>query len=277
MPRFQAIFAILLLLASLSLAVTPAKIPPNGKGRGFLSNLNNLDKVYPIPTGDWLTSSYCYCHSPVREPEEWRYEKAHIFQHEYYNYHSNVTFVAQHLCLARAGIEEDQCVRPNMDRDNMDWYRPFPMGQRDYICKTFDRTEEEIIAQSSTKKGKRFAPHFPSPGICKQHCDEGPFAEPKEESSHRKHDNVCFTVGSNNFFGVTEMGIKFNHQKRAMRNGHQAGRLKSDYMEVQEFCEDMCQKEFQMPVDMDIRDPRAMGGSRQFIYTDMDDMCDHCK
>ena len=39
----------------------------------------------------------------------------------------------------------------------------------------------------------------------------------------------------------------------------------------------MCQRMFKMPVDMDINDKRADGGSRQFVYTKLDDMCDHCK
>ena len=273
MPRFLAIFAIFLLLASVSLAVAPAQVPPNGKGRGFISN---LDKVYAQPTGDWLTSTYCYCHSPVREPENWKYEKAHIFQHEYYNYHSNTTFVANHLCLARAHREGDQCIRPNVDQDNMDWYK-----QGGYVCKKFERTEEEKIRQAnskrSTRREKRNAPHFKSAGVCaKMHCEMGPFEpDPEEKSSHPAHDTVCFNVAMN-FYGQDETELKFNRQKRKEKDNH-GGLVKTEYQEVRGYCEDMCQKNFKMPVDMDIDDPRARGGSRQFVYTKLDDMCDNCR
>lgn len=283
MPRFQAIFqavfAVPLLLASVSLAVTPVKVPPNGKGYGFISNTNNLGKVYLPPTGDWITTTFCYCHPPVRQPQDWRYGKAHVFQYEYYNYHSNVTFVAEHLCVARAPHEGDRCIRPNIDRDNMDWY--IKNGKGGYLCKDFERTEEEIIRQANSKRGisnaKRNLPHFKSGGICAQwNCDKGPFEDPKEESFHPKHDELCFGVAMN-FYGSGELEIKFNGQKRTMKGKKQAGRLKSDYYEVMDMCEERCQREFQMPVDMEIMDPRAMGGSRQFIYPDVDDMCDHCK
>ena len=275
MPRFQAIFAILLLLVSVSLAVAPCQVPPNGKARGFISN---LDKGYAKPTGDWLTSTYCYCHSPVRERETWKFEKAHIFQHEYYNYHSNVTFVANHLCLARAHREGDRCIRPNVEVDNMDWYPP--AGKGGYICKKFERTEEEKIRQANTKRRtsreKRNAPHFKNPGVCKTHCDMGPFEpSPEEKWHHPAHDKVCFNVAMN-FYGQNELELKFNRQKRKETNGD-AGRVKTAYQEVRGYCEDMCQKNFKMPVDMDINDPRALGGSRQFVYTDLDDMCDNCK
>ena len=277
MPRFQAIIAVVLLLASFSLAVAPVQVPPNGKARGFISNLDNFYAFKP--TGDWLTSTFCYCHSPVREPENWKYEKAHIFQHEYYNYHSNVTFVAEHLCLARAHREGDQCIRPNVERDNMDWYREH--GKGGYICKRFERTEEEKIRQAnskrSTRREKRNAPHFKSGGVCaKPHCEMGPFEpDPEEKSSHPGHDTVCFNVAMN-FYGQNELEIKFNRQKRKEKNGG-AGRVSTGYLEVQGYCEDMCQKNFKMPVDMDIDDPRAMGGSRQWVYTGLDDMCDNCK
>ena len=276
MPHFQAIFAILLLLASVSLAVAPAQVPPNGKARGFISN---LDKAYAKPTGDWLTSTYCYCHSPVRERETWKYEKAHIFQHEYYNWHSNATFVANHLCLARAHREGDQCIRPNMDgNDNMDWWKP--AGKGGYVCKKFERTEEEKIRQAnskrSTRREKRNAPHFPSPGACQKHCEMGPFEpDPEEKSSHPAHDTVCFNVAQN-FYGQDNLEFKFNRQKRKEK-GSQGGMVKTGYQEVRGYCEDICQKTFKMPVDMDIDDPRAFGGSRQFVYTELDDMCDNCK
>ena len=275
MPRFQSIYAILLLLASVSLAVAPVQVPPNGKGRGFISN---LDKRYAQPTGDWLTSTYCYCHWAVREPETWRYEKARIFQHEYYNYHSNSTFVANHLCLARAHSEGDQCIPPNVDGDNTDWYKP--AGKGGYICKKFERTEEEKIRQAnskrSTRREKRNTPHMKSGGICAKDCEMGPFApDPEEKSSHPGHDNVCFNVAEN-FYGPVEMGLKFNRQKRKMEK-EEMGRVKTEYQTVRGYCEDMCQKNFEMPVDMDIDDRRALGGSRQYVYTKLDDMCDHCK
>ena len=161
----------------------------------------------------------------------------------------------------------------------MDWYRVH--GKDGLICKKFERTEEEKIRQAhskrSTRKDKRNAPHFKSSPVCVPgNCDFGPFEpDPEEKSSHPSHDTVCFNVAMN-FYGLNELEIKFNRQKRKEKNGG-AGRESTGYQEVQGFCEDMCQKNFKMPVDMDINDPRAGGGSRQWVYTDLDDMCDNCR
>lgn len=76
---------------------------------------------------------------------------------------------------------------------------------------------------------------------------------------------------------MDEMEIKFNRQRRRMEKSFQQGRFKTDFQEVQGYCEDMCQRNFGMPADMEINDKRADGGSRQFVYTELDDMCDNCR
>lgn len=273
MPRFQTLLAALLLLPSISLAVVPAQVPPNGKAKGFISDLGNL---WQEPTGDWLTSTLCYCHSPVHAKENYQYEKAHIFQHEYYNHHSNATFITDHMCLSRARTQGDKCNRPNVGGDNNDWWQENP-----FVCKKFPRTEEEKIQQANSKRSarrlERRRPHFPTSPICDHGCEMGPFEpDPEDKSSHPDHDKVCFAVDTN-FYGKDEMEVKFNRQRRRMEKAGEQGRVKMGYEEVRGYCEDMCQRTFKMPVDMDINDKRADGGSRQFVYTKMDDMCDHCK
>ena len=288
MPRLQTFFAQtflvhLILLPSLSLAVNPAQVPPNGKARGFISDLENL---YPSPpSGDWLTSTMCYCHAPVHVDEISMYEKAHIFQHEYYNFHSNSTFILDHICLSHARFERDQCVRPNIGGDNNDWigdYSGTYVHSGLYVCKKFPRTKDENTRQgnSNTKRSMRMnrrkIPHWPHLPTCYGHCPPGPFDEPEEQSFHPDHDKVCFAVDTN-FYGPKKMEVKFNRQRREMsKDGHQ-GRIQTPFEEIQDICEDVCQSRFQMPADMEIDDKRAEGGSRQYIYTDMDDMCDHCK
>lgn len=273
MPRLLLSLAALIFLPHLSLAVLPVKVPPNGKAQGFLGNLGN---TYPPPTGDWLTSTLCYCHSPIKMKETWQYEKAHIFQHEYYNYHSNATFVADHMCLSRARTEGDKCNRPNVQGDNNDWILENP-----YVCKKFPRSTDETLRQiyskRSTRRPKRNAPHTNKPALCTHDCDMGPFTpDPDELARHPKQDKVCFGVDTN-FYGMDEMWIKFNRQKRVMKKKSQQGRTKTKFAEVQGYCEDMCQSTFGMPADMEINDKRADGGSRQYVYTELDDMCDNCK
>ena len=287
---FITALLLLLLLPPPVPAVVPAKVPYKGKGHGFLSNLNGL---YPPPTGDWLTSTYCYCHSPVRARENWKYEKAHIFQHEYYNYHSNVTFVADHMCLSRARKERDQCIRPNVGGDNDDWpldqhrvnnaieHTGYMLANNKYICKKFPRTEEEMVAQAnsvcSTRKVKRYGGYLPVLLVCTIHCSLGLFEpDPKFKSSHVNYDNVCFAV-TDHFYGSQEFAIRFNRQKRKMKHEGDQGRVKTPFQEVRGYCEDMCMKNFNMPVDMEIDDPKAQGGSRQYVYTKLDDMCDNCR
>ena len=276
MPPLQILLAALTLIPSLSLAVAPAQVPPNGKSRGFISNLDNQ---YPIPMGDWLTSTLCYCYAPVHKKEKWKPQKAHIFQHEYYNYHSNSTFIVDHMCLARAPVEGDQCIRPNVGGDNNDW-----LMEGHFICKKFERTEEEKIRQANTKRSfgarreKRFRfPHLNPTFGCHIGCIPGAYGpDPPEESSHRHHDKVCFGVDTD-FYGMDNMELTFNGQRRKMVAPGEQGRKQTDIKEVQGYCEDMCQRRFQMPANMNINDKRAGGGSRQFLYTDLDDMCDHCK
>ncbi|KAF6217503.1 hypothetical protein HO133_006841 [Letharia lupina] len=273
MPLLQTFLTALTLLPSISLAVAPAQVPPNGKGLGFISNLEDL---YPEPTGDWLTSTLCYCHSPIHAKEKWQYEKAHIFQHEYYNYHSNATFIVDHMCLSRAHTEGDQCNRPNVGGDNNDW-----LMQKRYVCKDFPRTEEEKVRQAnskrSTRRGKRAEPIAQHMVSCVQDCDPGAYApDVPDPSPHPKFDRVCFGVDTD-FYGMDEMELKFNRQHRKMESPGQQGRVQTEFEEVQGYCEDMCQSMFKMPVDMKINDKRAGGGSRQFLYTSLDDMCDHCK
>ena len=282
MPRLQTFLTALTLLPSVSLAVAPAQVPPNGKGQGFIGNIGNL---YPPPSGDWLTSTLCYCRSPTHAQEVYQYEKAHIFQHEYYNYHSNATFIVDHKCLTEAVGEGDQCIVPNMGGDNEDWFREDP-----YVCKKFARTEEEQRLQANSKRSTRREkqrrekkkkkrskwPNWLAPHNCIANCDPGPFSHDPDALANRAHDKVCFSVGTN-FYGMVKMELRFNGQHRVMKRLGDQGRVQTALDDVQGHCEDLCQSTFGMPAEMKIMDKRAGGGSRQFLYTSLDDMCDHCK
>ena len=273
MQGLQVLITALTLLPFPSLAVVPVEVPPDGKAIGFISDLGGR---YPQPTGDWLTSTLCYCHSPIQVTEDWRYEKAAIFQHEYYNYHSNATFVLDYKCLSRARQQGDQCVRPNLDSNNNNWYKENP----DTVCKDFPRTEEEKIRQGHskrlTKKGNR-GPMDGTRWTCLFDCNLGPYApETPQPASHRDHDKLCLRVG-HEYFGTREMEIKFNFQRRDSDKDGEQGRDSYGWLDVNEYCEDMCQKNFQMPCDTNTKDKQTNGGSRQYVYTSMDDMCDHCK
>lgn len=152
------------------------------------------------------------------------------------------------------------------------------------MCKKFARTEEEKIRQGNSKRStgsrrerRHKVPHFNTSPTCLVGCDPGPFgADAEDQSSHPHEDKVCFAVDTN-FYGMDEMMVKFNGQHRVMIKDFDQGRIKTGFEEVQGYCEDMCQSRFGMPADMKINDKRADGGSRQFVYTDLDDMCDHCK
>ena len=270
MPRLQTFLAALTLLPSLCLAVAPARAPPNGKAHGFISNLDNR---YPHPTGDWLTSTMCYCRSPVPAQEIYEFEKAHIFQHEYYNHHSNATFVVDHLCLARASAEGDKCERPNIGGDNNDWILEEP---HEYVCKKFARTEEEKMRQETSEIISKRQKN--EPAACYSNCDPGPFGpDPPEPVGHRDHDKVCFKTDYEFYGPGKTMKVKFNDQQRTMDKDGEQGRVRTGFQEVQWYCEQMCQRTFSMPVEMKLKDKRADGGSRQYVYTSLDDMCDHCK
>ena len=110
-------------------------------------------------------------------------------------------------------------------------------------------------------------------------CDNGPYSpDPEEHSSHPTHDTVCFAVDKNYYGPGNTMMVKFNRQHRVMGRAGAQGRVRTaDGAEVQGYCEDMCEARFGMPVDVKVRDGRADGGNRQFVYTKLDDMCDHCK
>ena len=273
MQGLQVLITALTLLPSLSLAVAPVPVPPNGKAIGFISDLG---QTYRKPTGDWLTSTLCFCHSPTRVTEDWRYEKAAIFQHEYYNYHSNATFVLDYKCLSRARIEGDQCIRPNLDDNNNGWYKE----NDNVVCKDFPRTEEEKIRQGHTKRMTKRGNRGPMDGTrwtCLFDCNLGPYApETPQPASHRDHDKVCFKVG-HEYFGTTEMDMTFNFQRRDSDHDGEQGRESYGWFDVKDFCDAKCKENFQMPMDNNTKDKQTKGGSRQYVYTAMDDMCDHCK
>lgn len=108
---------------------------------------------------------------------------------------------------------------------------------------------------------------------CKLDCDAGPFApDPEDKLKHPSRDKVCFWVGTDFWGGKSE--IRFNRQWRKL---HDQGGVKTEVGEVEVYCEDMCQSQFGMPAEIEIKDKRAHGGSRQVVYTKMDDMCDNCK
>ena len=115
----------------------------------------------------------------------------------------------------------------------------------------------------------------------------GPFApDPDEKAHHPMQDKVCIGVGMS-FYGKRDMEIKFNRQFRKMKKVKDMpdplpllapqGRVKTGDAEVQPICTDMCKKHFDMPVHMRLDDYEADGGSRQYTFTYVDDMCDNCK
>ena len=92
MSRFQILLFILgPIFVALANAATPeevavGKVPGYTKGR--------------LPhQSDFLTSTFCYCGSQGGHTRG-RIEEGHYFQFEYFNLHSDVTFILDHLCVS---------------------------------------------------------------------------------------------------------------------------------------------------------------------------------
>jgi len=96
---------LLLILGPIFITSTNAATPKEvlvGKLPGYLYG-------QPPRQSDFLTSTFCYCALPDHVPN--RKEEAHYFQFEYYNVHSDVTFILEHLCLASSD-DKFTCLRP---------------------------------------------------------------------------------------------------------------------------------------------------------------------
>lgn len=144
-----------------------------------------------------------------------------------------------------------------MRGDNDDWLM---QGEGIFACKKFPRTQEEKMRQAnskrstSTRREKRWVPHLPLSLGCTVDCAPGAYGPAPLDAGH---DKVCFGVDTD-FYGIDEMESKFIGQRRKMnKRGGQRG-VQTMGKEVQGYCEDMCQRTFNVPIDMKIND--KMGG-----------------
>ena len=123
--------ALLLILGPIFVAFANAATPEQvaiGKVAGYTKG--------PLPhQSDFLTSTYCYCGLPGHVPG--RKEEAAYFQFEYFNVHSDVTFILDHLCVASAD-DRITCLLPRKvdgkasgNNDRSEW-----QGK---ICRTWTR------------------------------------------------------------------------------------------------------------------------------------------
>lgn len=96
----QTALAGLALLNRLALAFQPVAVSQDEnqelKLDGYVGYLSTP------PTGDWLTTTHCYCEQPRRLDapnfEEGSVDVGSFFQYEYYNYHGNATYVMVRWC-----------------------------------------------------------------------------------------------------------------------------------------------------------------------------------
>lgn len=284
MPRFQQLLGLSPLLTALSLAVLPAEVPPGGKYAGGFLGAPGETPLHPA--GDWLTMTFCFCQAPQESPDIYGFDVAHYFQHEYYNYHENATFVLDHVCMTRSGrlTESDACAFPNTGGHENDHWE----ATDHYTCKEWPRTEEEKAAVANSKRGREddrgarrntkrvFGEVEPFPP------GRTPYDHPKNpHGTHPDKDRLCFRLGHSLYGSVAWRDeIIFNGQSRMGKKpvgkkwGDQ-GKVETPKEEVAPMCADLCQKHTGLPSRMQLGNRK--GRSRQNVYKKMDDMCDHCR
>ena len=94
---------ILGIIAALALfAPTIADSNPNNGLTPAQVELGRVEGFHARPIsghpGDYLLNTYCFCAAPKPVPEH--YSEAYYIQIEYYNFHTNTTYILSHLCLA---------------------------------------------------------------------------------------------------------------------------------------------------------------------------------
>lgn len=92
-------------LAIVANAATPDEVA-KGNIPGFLNSWNGN----PPRPSDFLTATFCYCGTKNDIHLANRTEKAHIFQYEYFNSHSNTTYLVEYLCEASADRVSPGCL-----------------------------------------------------------------------------------------------------------------------------------------------------------------------
>lgn len=128
MPSFRTIVAALALLTPFPPihAVTPAEVEV-GRVEGFTGGTSSH-------SGDYLTSTFCFCAQPVPIPQH--YSEANYLQFEYYNFHQNTTYILAHLCLADQD-SRTTCLTP---RNGDGQYVHYGSDWQGRVCRTWDNT-----------------------------------------------------------------------------------------------------------------------------------------
>lgn len=231
----QTAFAGLALLNHLAHAVTPVAVGHDAKQYGYVGYVGYLPTP---PSGDWVTTTYCYCAQP-QHLDAPHFDEGAFFQYEYYSHHRNTTYVMLHQCQANHD-EWRTCVNSR----NVQKCEP----QSDVTC----NADMNMICSSwprSHALGKR--------GF---------------SSEEVKEDHWCMTL---DFRVIGEMvdEITWNKQTRYLTKYGGQGRNEQPEGDVQAVCEGLCQDHVGMPmlrVDNNAR-------SRQEVFVDVDDMCDTCR
>ncbi|KAL9129219.1 MAG: hypothetical protein Q9175_007352 [Cornicularia normoerica] len=231
MPSVRAIVAALALLTPFTPihAATPAEVEV-GKVEGFTGGT-------AAHSGDYLISTFCFCAEPTPIPQH--YSEANYLQFEYYNFHHNITYILDHLCLADQDAPTT-CLAP---RDGEDTRPRHGVDWPARLCRTW---YSSLISNDDS-------PH------------------------HRRQDTLCYEMSRDDdlwreWRPPGRDVITFNGQTRHLDPvGRQGPVLKGKEM-AEEKCDWLCDQHAGMPA---LRfNERAQ--CHVVVYEDLDDMCDGC-
>ena len=257
------------ILPSVALTVEQAKY---GKVAGFLG-----DGEGRTISGDTTTNHFCYCYSPDywENPDRNLADLGHVYTIEYYNWHSDTTFILYHECLARHNDAQSQ-MACNMKVDERGiWAREETWRPQDYLARSWQREHDrDDHRASNTEDVLKYIP----------------------QTSLGKNGQFMYDEGYSDY-------LSFNNQWRNV------GKLKSCFWrkfdcrkwgrdtsgeDVQDFCQGTCQGFLGMDVAPLVNYTEGKLGykvpgmwlwpegisywpSHEVVIYEMDDMCPSCK
>lgn len=230
----QIAFVILALINHFALAITPVPVFQDEKVDGYVGYLSTA------PTGDWLTSTYCYCAQP-HHLHAAAADEGSFFQWEYYNYHRNATYIMQRQCEANHS-ERRTCVsskRAQCEPESPD------DCQGNMRCSYWPRSHTLEKKESSSGGGV---------------------------TGDQAGDSWCMTIDDHWIYGTIDE-ITWNTQTRTLNGGDGQGRREQPEGDVLTLCEGLCQAQLGMPMLRGDKHAR----SRQEVFDRLDDMCESCR
>jgi hypothetical protein len=184
-------------------------------------------------------------------PSVWK--TAEYINHEYYNTHSNTTFIWDHLCVMSDGNPRN-CLEDQPDQRLTTEPLIPDKKDKDILCRSWEKEDADPYGHGTLCFDR---------GLTKNHDDK------LLKCLHDPKGSRCDAPS-----GETQF-IHWNGQKRWLHN--QNGQIETYEPNVEELCGAVCGSLNMVPMKVDIAPTKHVLKSRQVGIMELDDMCPKCK